>query len=85
MPTRTAQNWILSKKIVPKWLTFTRFLTLQDALLTMPSTKQETHASKHRSTLGTLFEMIINQILFIKYEHRVLGPLKHTVHNPSDN
>ena len=74
-----------AKIMMPKWLSFARSLTLADVLSSTPSSSQEIYVNRHRSSLGTPFEMTMESIKFQNYVNRVEDPCEHAVYNPVDS
>ena len=70
--------------MMKKWLSFPRSLTLADVSSSMPTSSQEIYINRHRSSLGTPFEMTMKSIKFQNYVNRVEDPCEHTVRNPVD-
>ena len=85
VPARIVQNWISSKSMIPKWLSFAKSLTTQDILSSIPSKFKDEHVDRHRKGLGTPFEISMKSVKLGYYEERASKGKKHVVCDPKDN
>ena len=84
VPARTVQNWISSKSMIPKWLSFAKPLTTQDILSSVPRKFQDTHVDRHKTSMVTPFEISMKSMKSCCCEEKAPKGKKHVAYDTKD-